>query len=88
MTKEPKQLDNVVDFPTVKEAGVPSAEALQVEYKARLHRRDREHGPPKSVLDLADWLARYKPERLRTWLLERPEWERTALVAYLRGQQQ
>jgi hypothetical protein len=87
MTKEPKRPDNVVDFPTVKEAGVPSAEVLQREYEATLRKRDREHGPPKSVLNLADWLARHNPERLKTWLLERPESERNALVTYLRGQQ-
>jgi hypothetical protein len=77
---------NVVDFPTVQEAGVPSAATLQAEYEALLRCR-REHRLAKSVLDVADWLAHYNPERLRTWLLERPEWERTALVAYLRGKQ-
>jgi len=82
-----KRPSNVVDFPTVREAGVPSPAILQREYEARLRKRDGEHGPPKSVLDLAEWLAHYKPERLRTWLWERPEWERNAIVAYLRGTQ-
>jgi hypothetical protein len=66
----------------VKEAGVPSAAILQREYEALLRARD-EHRLAKSVLDVADWLARYNPERLRNRLLERPEWERDALVDYL-----
>jgi hypothetical protein len=78
---------NIVSFPTVKKAGVPSAATLQAEYEALLRARDK-HRLAKSVLDLADWLAHHNPEQLRTWLLERPEWERNALVAYLRGQQQ
>jgi hypothetical protein len=77
---------NIVSFPTVREAGVPSAATLQREYEALLRARDQ-HRLAKSVLDLADWLARYKPERLESWLLERPKWERDKLVDYLRGQQ-
>src|SRR5262245_35715028 len=48
--------DNVVDFPSVKVAGVPGAEALQLEYEARLRKRDGEHEPPKATLDAATWL--------------------------------
>jgi hypothetical protein len=76
--------DNVIVFPLVKVAGVPSAEALQHEYEALLRKRDREHGLPKSVRDLAEWLAYHNPERLKTWLFERPERERDSIVAYLR----
>jgi hypothetical protein len=78
-----KRPSNVIAFPTVKEAGVASAARLQAEYEATRERHRRMHGPPRSVLDLALWLAHHNPERLRTWLFERPEWERDALVAYL-----
>jgi hypothetical protein len=83
---KPSQAE-LADIPIVARHGVPSAGALQREYEARLRRRDREHGPPKSVRNLANCLAHYRPERLRIWLLERSERERDALVAYLRGKQ-
>jgi hypothetical protein len=80
---------NIVSFPTVKEAGVPSAATLQGEYEALLERRWREHGLPKSTRDAADYLIREidlkraDPQRLEVWLQGRPAAERAAIVAHI-----
>jgi hypothetical protein len=88
--------DKVVSFPTVKEAGVPSAATLQREYEALLERQRREHGLPKSTLDAADYLIREitskraSAQRLEVWLQGRPAAERAAIVGYIdkkRGKQ-
>jgi hypothetical protein len=80
---------NIVSFPTVKEAGVPSANVLQREYEAVLERRWCDHGLPKSTRDAADYLIREitskraSPQRLQVWLQGRPAAERAAIVAYI-----
>jgi hypothetical protein len=78
----------LADIPLVATHGLPSAAVLQREYELTLERQCKRYGPAQSVLDTASWLAYHNPERLQTWLLKRPEWERNAVVAYLRGKQQ
>jgi hypothetical protein len=81
--------DNIIDFPLVKVAGVPSAAALQREYERVLERQRREHGLAKSTRDAADYLiredaaGRLDPQRLEAWLQGRPAAERAAIVAYI-----